>query len=831
LFTRETVEQAASEFRACCDMKQFMSNRMNNIFLGQHRVKFSYSLLLFTFFLLYQPADLWAQKPPQLMPKNNTSPVSPERVTLPAKDEEINNSIDQLESRIAELRDVSNAATEASRTKDAELLIATPDDLRKRQKLLSELVNTLNKNVEILKELKERRKENRERTAEINAWQGFAGKPPFPISFLDNLHDSILAQKLDMQTLEMRLKVAMGDLQYFSKGLKKSQKELRFAQELLDKSKGTPAEPRQRWLRNMAKLQNDLNEAAARSAETQRLVLEEALDGKREYVKFLELKLDIAEKASPLSKSDLEQKLQELDGQRRGLEDELNQALRNDANIREGLQQARDMLAKARGKLDQGKQLSLRQQAEVNRLQSVVAGRESVADANNTRIRLLKGMMQMLDVEQTIWEDRYWLTQNSDLQEINEKLEWTKRALDRIQLWKKDVENRMSSWVALVQSQREKLNKTDRTETERRNDRIILNAYEERQAMLLRASEYLARGERLANRLYSELNDRQKHAPLGSRIKKVFAVAKSLIKSVWNTELYVADETVIAEGSRIVKPIGVTVGKVVKALIILLVGTWSAYRLIRPIQWVIIRRFRRDESSAQQVSKVVFLFMFIGIFVTSLVFVNIPLAVFTFLGGALAIGIGFGGQHLINNFISGLILLFDRSIKLGDVVEVDGEAGRVTTIGLRSSIIKRFDGVELLVPNSQFLQQKVTNWTLSDKRMRYSISVGVAYGTDTRKASELILNAVESHGLVLKDPAPVILLEQFAESSLTFTVYFWLNVEPNKDNRVILSEIRHHITMLLNEAGIVISFPQRDIHIDSSRPIEVKVIAAEHKPD
>ncbi|HXY55867.1 MAG TPA: mechanosensitive ion channel domain-containing protein [Nitrospirota bacterium] len=812
-------------------MKRITIKRLSDIIPGQCRVKLSCALLLFTVFFLCQPAALRAQQLPQVIANKDTSPKSLKGVALPVADEEIDNNVDHLESRIEDLRNLSSSAAEALRTKDAELLIATPDDLRKRQKLLSELENTLNKNVEILKELKERRKEHRDRTAEINAWQGFTEKPPFPISFLDNLHDSILAQNLDMQTLEVRLKVAMGDLQSYSKGLKNSQKEVRLAEELLDKSKGTSEEPRRRWIRDMAKLQNDLNEAGTTCAETQRLVLEEVLKDSKQYVKFLQLKLDIAEKASPLSKSDLEKKLQELDGQRRGLEDELSKALRNDADARKGLQQARDALAKVREKIGQGKQPTPRLLAELNRLQPAVSAQETVVEANSAKIRFLKGMMQMLDTAQTIWEDRYWLTQNSDLQEINEKLEWTKRTLDGIKLWKKDIEDRLSNWVALVQSQREKLNETDKTEAERRQDRIILNAYEERQAMLLRASEYLARGERLANRLYSELNDRQQHAPLKSHIKKIFAVVGSLLKSVWNTELYVAEETVIAEGSRIARPIGVTVGKVIKALILLVVGTWAAYRLIKPIRWIITRRFRQTESAAEQASKVVFLFMFIGIFVISLVFVNIPLAVFTFLGGALAIGIGFGGQHLINNFISGLILLFDRSVKLGDVVEVDGEAGRVTSIGLRSSIIKRFDGVELLVPNSQFLQQKVTNWTLSDKRMRYSISVGVAYSTDTRKASELILNAVEDHGLVLKDPAPVILLEQFTDSSLTFTVYFWLDLEPDKDNRVILSDIRHHITVLLNKAGIVIAFPQRDIHLDSVRPIEVKVIPAEHTPD
>ena len=555
------MNRQQSDSRSINVMKRFMSRRMSNILPGQCRVKFlSCALLIFTVFLLCQPAILWAQNLPQLIPKKDTGPTSPESVALPVTDEEIDNDINQLESRIADFRNLSSAATEALRTKDAELLIATPDDLRKRQKLLSELVNTLNKNVEILKELKERRREHRERTAEINAWQGFTEKPPFPISFLDNLHDSILAQKVDIQTLEVRLKVARGDLQSYSKGLKKSQKELRLAEELLDKSKGTSAELRQRWLRDMAKLQNDLNEAGTTCAETQRLVLEEALADNREYVKFFELKLDIAEKASPLSKSDLEQKLQELDGQRRGVEDELNQALRDDADTRKGLQKTRDALAKVREKIGQGKQPAPRQLAELGRLQSLVSAQENVVDANSAKIRLLKGMMQVLDIAQTIWEDRYWLTQNSDLQEINDKLEWTKRTLDGIQLWKKDVENRLSNWVAIVQSQREKLNETDKTGTERYNDRSVLRAYEERQSVLLRASEYLTRIERLANRLYSELQERQKHAPLKSRVKEAFAVVGSLMKSVWNTELYVAEETVIAEGSKIAIPISVTVG-------------------------------------------------------------------------------------------------------------------------------------------------------------------------------------------------------------------------------------------------------------------------------
>jgi small-conductance mechanosensitive channel len=286
----------------------------------------------------------------------------------------------------------------------------------------------------------------------------------------------------------------------------------------------------------------------------------------------------------------------------------------------------------------------------------------------------------------------------------------------------------------------------------------------------------------------------------------------------------VAEETVIAEGTKIVKPVGVTLGKVLKALVILVAGWWLARHLVRPVRWLVTKRFKSEESVANQVSKIFLLAMFIGVLVFSLVSVNIPLAVFAFLGGALVIGVGFGAQNLINNFISGMILLFDRSITVGDIVEVDGQGGTVTAIGMRSSHIKRFDGVELLVPNSQFLQEKVTNWTLSDKRLRYSIGVGVAYGSPTRQVSQVILDTVRGHEMVLMDPPPTVLFEEFADHALTFTVYFWLELLSVRDNRIIVSEIRHRISEALARAGMVIAFPQRDVHIDAQGPIAVKII-------
>jgi small-conductance mechanosensitive channel len=238
-------------------------------------------------------------------------------------------------------------------------------------------------------------------------------------------------------------------------------------------------------------------------------------------------------------------------------------------------------------------------------------------------------------------------------------------------------------------------------------------------------------------------------------------------------------------------------------------------------------RFRFNATEAHLYTRLLTYLLFITLLVSALIFVNIPLAVFTFFGGALAIGIGFGAQTLINNFISGLILMFDRTISMGDLVEVDGHRGRVASIGMRSSSIKRFDGVEMLVPNSVFLQQNVINWTSSDRRARYTVSVGVAYGSSTRTVERVIQLAVEAQPEVLPEPAPYVVFESFADSSLAFTAYFWIELDPEVNSMVIFSDIRHRIGERLAEAGIVIPYPQRDLHLVSDKPLDIRVLPAE----
>ena len=183
----------------------------------------------------------------------------------------------------------------------------------------------------------------------------------------------------------------------------------------------------------------------------------------------------------------------------------------------------------------------------------------------------------------------------------------------------------------------------------------------------------------------------------------------------------------------------------------------------------------------------------------------------TIIIGAFSVGIGFGLQNIFNNLVSGMILLIERPIQIGDVVEVGPLLGQVKSMGIRSSNLRTFDGAEVIVPNGNLISNEVINWTLSDKRKRIEIISGVAYGSDTHKVQELFYRILEEHPDVMKDPKPSVFFNNMSDSSLDFRLLFWTE---DFDNWVrIRSEVMFRIYDVLNEEGIEIPFPQRDVHI------------------
>jgi len=207
---------------------------------------------------------------------------------------------------------------------------------------------------------------------------------------------------------------------------------------------------------------------------------------------------------------------------------------------------------------------------------------------------------------------------------------------------------------------------------------------------------------------------------------------------------------------------------------------------------------------------------------------GIQLDRFAIIVGALSVGIGFGLQNVVNNFVSGLILAFERPVQSGDTVQLDQLWGTVSRIGVRSSTVRTFEGAEVIVPNANLISQEVTNWTLSDYRRRMEILVGVAYGTNPRKVMEVLLKAAKSDDRLLSNPEPAVLFLGFGQSSLDFSLRAWT------DQFDSFVRIRSDLTLAVHDGlyanDIEIPFPQRDLHLRSVAPQAVARIGAVQAP-
>ena len=198
---------------------------------------------------------------------------------------------------------------------------------------------------------------------------------------------------------------------------------------------------------------------------------------------------------------------------------------------------------------------------------------------------------------------------------------------------------------------------------------------------------------------------------------------------------------------------------------------------------------------------------------------------FQWLAAAMTLGLSFGLQDIFANFVSGIIILFERPIRIGDVVTVGGFDGRVSRIRIRSTTVTDWDRREVIVPNKAFLSEKIINWSLSDRVGRVVIDIGIGYGSDPAKAQEIFLQTAKDNPVVMKDPGPSVVFTGFGADSLDFTLRAFV---PTSDRMKVGTEIRHEIFKRFNEAGIEMPFAQRDVHLDmSGGPLEIRMAKGE----
>jgi small-conductance mechanosensitive channel len=260
---------------------------------------------------------------------------------------------------------------------------------------------------------------------------------------------------------------------------------------------------------------------------------------------------------------------------------------------------------------------------------------------------------------------------------------------------------------------------------------------------------------------------------------------------------------------------GVSLGKLLSGIFMLAASYIISRRAAREVDRRVLGRMTIDDHLRYTLRRFIFYFFLCLMTLFTLHTLNVPVTIFTVLGGALAVGIGFGSQNLVNNFISGILVMMERPIRVGDFVDCDGVSGQIEQIGIRSTIMRTGLNAVTILPNTTFIEKVLTNWTMSEVIVS-SVRVGVAYGTDVRRFSDLAMAVVRETERVVKEPAPSIVFVDFGDNALVFDLIYYIQAANFPSRRAIESAIRFRLNDLFTEHGIEIPFPQRDLHVKLS---------------
>ena len=429
---------------------------------------------------------------------------------------------------------------------------------------------------------------------------------------------------------------------------------------------------------------------------------------------------------------------------------------------------------------------------------------------------VLKGLehLQMLNrISGDAWEKRYAVLSSTEPEQRRAALMTLSELANKLAEQRSQASARQDALQTEIRAQRIRLDNLADNREEQAREKDILN-------LLLRQSVMGERLEHAVTRLEQQLSrwlaDFAEPGDKGLRghLLWVRDGAITLLSKIWMQELFVAEDVSEVDGRQVSVKYGITVGKSIGIVVVFILGYWLLARLSRFIAHQLVRRLKVSQQFASVIRRWSMIGLSLALIVLLLNLARIPLSVFAFLGGTLAIGVGFGAQTIIRNFISGLIVLIERKIRVGDVVELGGVAGYVTAVDLRATTVRAFNGVEALIPNANFIENQVVNWTYSNRQIRRELPVDIAYGADVHLAESLFLAAAAEHASVLKDPAPEVFFDGFGDSALKLALVYWVEFDGAKGPRRVDSDLRHDIHARLTAAGIAIPFPQQDVHVN-----------------
>ena len=696
--------------------------------------------------------------------------------------------------------------------------VATQAEVGERRLQLQQLIRVYQRQIDSLLKLQALEQARAQLRLEIANWTGLSTPPPYSFLKVDEFREAVQSLKARVLALTVLNSDIEQEVDRRQALFEQSSEKLRQANERLENSSDVQEKPRLTWLRDQEALRYRLAAARVAGIETEQRVSQEELAATQQRLDFAERQMGEASQHIAFPSADQDQVRSHLEAGRRRLQAELDGA----APVLEASRKALDIATETLNRQQQTSATGAdpSQLGELER--SVELQRERLENAD-LKLQALNRLLDAVKAQEEIWELRWSVADSRDAQRIRQAYGKIAKAQTEVKPMKEFLEQRLKLTGDLIADLDSRLE--DPASTPRiAHLEALRDLFNQREAIHRRLLRGLETTEQLLERWKQDLDDRRQQEPLSVRLQEWLAEARDRGSQVWQFELFAVQDTIEVDGQEVTGKRSVTVGKVATALLILIVGLWIAAWLSRLMERVAVTRAGLDASHARIARRWILFLMGVTLLITSLEMVKIPLTAFAFMGGALAIGAGFGMQNLLKNLISGLMLLLERPFRPGDLVEVGAIRGRVMDIGMRSSHIRDGNGIETLIPNSTFLEENVTNWTLSSQSVRIVVKLGIAYGSPVDKVTELLLDVAARHGLVQDKPPAQVLFDDFGSDALLFGLYVWVELKPEVDWRTVASDLRYMINKALTTNGIVMAFPQRDVHLDASRPLDIRVL-------
>lgn len=723
-------------------------------------------------------------------------------------------------------REITKRALTEAQKERARALVASPgvsrQDLKERYRLLDGLVTRLSSQLNLINELEELRRTRSAAEQEAQSWTGFPEQPPYSILMADELMGSLLIARAKVQGLTSNQELFSQQVSHYRELAKHAKEMEHQAADDLVSAQSSGERLAASWQKELAVLRTRNADAMAESIALRYEVL-----GERLAVAWLEVDLLTRQQAEGrkrmvFSQADLNKVLARLKSSRVGLEQELDASLARDSH-------SRSVLARTQQKLD-----TFLLRHGKNAASSIVAQRYGLEARNRAALawvessrfetEVVTSLIAISKSDSTFWDKRYSAITGKVAEKQRALVEEFRKSRDQLKPWLKYTEQQLELYQAAEREQESRLVKIDKGSPLRAAELDLFAAIRLQRELAERQKSAVEQLDFERQVWLEDVERVQQSRSLTARVRDWIGKFSDIVKRVWRFELFAVEDSVEVAGQKVVTSRGVTVGKTVGALILFLVGYFIAAFLGRRVQRMMVTRFGVAEHQSNVIRRWLLALTVFILLIITLNLVRIPLTIFAFLGGALAIGVGFGTQTLIKNFISGILILLERNIKVGDTIDVDGVVGRIVTVDIRASTVLGFDGVETVIPNSMFLENKVTNWTHTNSRLRRIVRVGVAYGSLTTQVRDILAECANEHGLILKDPPAEALFEDFGDNSLIFALYFWIDYGPEVNPLQVASDLRFMIDKRFAEENIVLAFPQRDIHLDSAEPLRVEMV-------